>query len=537
MSSPTSPVFNKNHGAEVLDPNVLTKKAEGTALSTFLLRPFILPFLMLLLVAGSMWLGIDKIAQSRTSASDSQNRLVLIGWLSSDIASMENQFRSYLITGNAKFKENYQLGTLSFGSHQVAMLDLSFDSNQRDSINQINKLVLDWQANIAEPQMALNNVLSSSNSVLIKKSILGSDRLELAQNLVNTLQFNENERLKQINSNNLTVFNQIRLVTLSSLFIVLAWLLLTFWKVAQTVTGVITILINSAREIAHGQYHLRIPQTSIRELSALGDQFDVMATAIQDREQALQITNSQLERSNRELEQFAYIASHDLQEPLRTIGSYTELLARRYQGQLDDRADQYIAFTVAATRRMKNLIQDLLVFSRVRQGQRTFTTIDIKQIAEDVVADLASQLEEVKGEVKIFDLPDVLANENLMRHVFQNLIGNGLKFHDPKRPPVVKVSATREDKTWVFHVQDNGIGIEPQYHEKIFGVFQRLHNMEKYSGSGIGLSLARTAVEQQGGKLWLSSTPDQGSTFHFSLPDQGTPSHPAFSHPALAEKS
>jgi light-regulated signal transduction histidine kinase (bacteriophytochrome) len=296
-------------------------------------------------------------------------------------------------------------------------------------------------------------------------------------------------------------------------------LLVTAWQVARTVTRMLNHLTEGARQIAAGRYDLRLPDSGVRELAGLGRQVDLMAAAVQRREQELRVSNEKLGRSNRELEQFAYVASHDLQEPLRTIASYTELLARRYHGRLDERADQYIAFTTSATTRMKSLIQDLLAYSRVRQGGRAPTAVDTQEIVAGVVEDLAAQVSASGGRVVVGALPTVQGNADLLRQVFLNVIGNALKFRAEGRAPVVEVRASRRGRGWIFSVQDNGIGIEPQYHDRIFGVFQRLHGQDEYDGSGIGLAVTRSAIEQHGGAVWVESRPGQGSTFHFSVPD------------------
>ncbi|ACO47187.2 PAS domain S-box protein [Deinococcus deserti] len=226
----------------------------------------------------------------------------------------------------------------------------------------------------------------------------------------------------------------------------------------------------------------------------------------------------ELERSNRDLEQFAYVASHDLQEPLRTITSFTELLARRYQGQLDSKADRYIHFTVDAARRMSSLIQDLLAFSRVGAENHQLAMVDTSQVLEDITRDLAEDLRESGAVVSWDSLPSVYADPVQIRQLLQNLVSNGIKFQREGMVPAVHISGHEEGQVFHFQVQDNGIGIDRQYFDRIFTVFQRLHNREKYKGTGVGLALCKRIVERHGGRLWLESKVGAGSTFHFTLP-------------------
>ncbi|PNY82996.1 histidine kinase [Deinococcus koreensis] len=483
-----------------------------------LLRPFLLPFLLLVGVGMAVLVGVGRNTQSRLLVTDSQTRLILLSLLGGDLSAMENGQRGFLITGNPEFLTPFTDGQAAYQAHVFALEDLSATPQQRANLQRVEELVARWRQEEAEPEIEARRTSAERATALVSER--GSrGLLEVARGILSTMQGDENTRLSQAVVSSQDTLNRVRWLTFSGLGLSMLLILLTAWQVARSVSSSLENVAESAREIAAGQYHRRLPPTPVQELAALGRQFDLMAGAVQQREQELRVANDKLERSNRELEQFAYVASHDLQEPLRTIGSYTELLARRYQGRLDERADQYIAFTTAATARMKALIQDLLAYSRVRQGQRPVGSVDTRTLVQGVLSDLEAQVQGSGAQVEVGPLPTVPGNADLLRHVFQNLIGNALKFHAPERPPRVRISATGEDRRWVFHVQDNGIGIEPQYHERILGVFQRLHPMNEFQGSGIGLAVARSAVEQQGGQLWLESVPGQGSVFHFSLPE------------------
>ena len=234
-------------------------------------------------------------------------------------------------------------------------------------------------------------------------------------------------------------------------------------------------------------------------------------------EEQMKRTLADLERSNKELEQFAYVASHDLQEPLRMVSSYTQLLAKRYEGQLDDKAKMFIDYAVDGAVRMQHLINDLLAYSRVNTQGKTFERVDAHSALGEALKNLSVIIKEKKALVINDDLPEVQANAGQLTQLFQNLIGNAIKFKGDDLPRIV-VSADKCGDEWRFSVKDNGIGIEAQYAEKIFVIFQRLHTRQEYPGTGIGLSICKRIVERHGGRIWFESEPGVGSTFYFTLP-------------------
>jgi signal transduction histidine kinase len=225
----------------------------------------------------------------------------------------------------------------------------------------------------------------------------------------------------------------------------------------------------------------------------------------------------ELRRSNAELEQFAYVASHDLQEPLRMVASYTELLAERYKGKLDDQADKYISYAVDGAKRMQRLIHDLLAYARVSSQAKPLKPTDSSAVLATVVRQLQGVIEKNGANVVFGTMPVVNADETQLGQVFQNLIGNAIKFHRDK-PPQVEVRADASGEMWDFVVADNGIGIPKDSSSRIFQMFQRLHTREEYEGSGIGLAISKRIVERHGGRIWFDSEPGQGTTFHFTIP-------------------
>jgi signal transduction histidine kinase len=238
---------------------------------------------------------------------------------------------------------------------------------------------------------------------------------------------------------------------------------------------------------------------------------------LQEKTHQLEEQSRELKRSNTELEQFAYVASHDLQEPLRMVASYCQLLKRRYAGKLDADADEFIQFAVEGATRMQRLINDLLSYSRVGHRGEVFAPLLANDVVKAALANLGGAIEDSGARIEVGDLPEISGDRTQLVQLFQNLIGNAIKFRRDE-PPVVRIAAVPDGSFAQFTVEDNGIGIEREYVEKVFLIFQRLHDRDKYSGTGIGLAIVKKVVERHGGKVWIDSTPGQGSRFQFTLP-------------------
>jgi signal transduction histidine kinase len=297
-------------------------------------------------------------------------------------------------------------------------------------------------------------------------------------------------------------------------------------------------LVDATQEISqHANFSVRVVKTSDDEIGVLIDGFNEMLSLlaardaelaqhrqhleeeVEQRTKRLQEVARELSRSNTELEQFAYIASHDLQEPLRMVRSYLQLLERKYRDRLDETADKYIDYAVDGASRMARMINDLLAYSRVVTRGKPIGPIDCEQAWAEALANLEKMIEESGAEVTHDPLPPVTADFGQMVQLFQNLIGNALKYRSD-RPPKIHGSARQQEGQWLFSICDNGIGIEPQYAERVFVIFQRLHGRGAYSGTGIGLAVCKRIVERHGGSIWVESEYGNGSTFLFTIPQQ-----------------
>jgi signal transduction histidine kinase len=260
----------------------------------------------------------------------------------------------------------------------------------------------------------------------------------------------------------------------------------------------------------------RMRHRIVSELDAVAaSQAELRAAQEELREQAVELM-----RSNRDLEQFAYVASHDLQEPLRKVAGFCQLLQRRYAGQLDERAQTYIEFAVDGARRMQRLITELLAFSRVGRGETKLAEVALADVLAEALAELETAIQQAGAVIEVGELPRVHGDPALLRQLLANLVGNAVKFRRPEVTPKVRIDAEPDPVGWRISVADNGIGIEPEYADKIFVLFQRLHGKDAHPGTGIGLALAKRIVEYHGGRIWLDTKRRDGATIRFTLPEK-----------------
>ncbi len=290
------------------------------------------------------------------------------------------------------------------------------------------------------------------------------------------------------------------------------------WDVAEVVRDYVILQQVTILHIAEKLEH----RLTYQEAMALAVVFDLaIEKAVRAHAAEVEKRNAEindLRRSNRDLEQFVYIASHDLQEPLRMVTSYGELLQSRRRDKLDDKTNQFVGFMVDGATRMRHLVDDLLAYSQVSMGDHHMAPVSAEAALERSLKNLQTSLQQTAAVVTHDPLPTVMAHDVQLAQLLQNLISNAIKFHRPGEKPMVHVSACENGEQYVFSVRDNGIGIAPAHQEQVFVIFRRLHTRQEYPGTGIGLAICKRIVERHGGRIWVDSAPGQGSTFYFTIP-------------------
>jgi signal transduction histidine kinase len=453
-------------------------------------------------------------------------------------AAMLNQetgVRGYLLSGQRPFLAPYATGVASQASQVTALRPLLAGYPvARSDLSAALSRITSWRTGYAAPAIAkvqaTGKPLPGAN-VAVGKADFDSVRGPLA-----AFQQELSVQRKMAVSSLHTAAAVLDWIGIASAVMLL--LVVTALGLALRAAAVapLTRLASDARRVADGDFDHEVDPSGPREVHELATDVNRMRgrilrelSAVRSANVALEARALDLERSNTELEQFAYVASHDLQEPLRKVASFCQLLQRRYIGQLDARADQYIEFAVDGAKRMQALIDDLLAFSRVGRIERDAVLVSCGSALSQARVNLVGDIRKSGAVIETTELPTVRAEFSLLTSLFQNLLGNAIKFHGDQ-PPVVRISAVRQDEAfWLFCVADNGIGVEREYADRIFVIFQRLHDRATYAGTGIGLSMCRKIVEHYGGSIWLDTEYHDGAKFCFTLPvaaaDSEEPSH------------
>ncbi len=475
---------------------------------------------MILAVVNFKDRGDEAINRWQPAVSLSQQTLA-------DLVNQETGVRGYALSGNRQLLQPYAEFVGSERSDEATLQsylqghpDLLGDyANFRDAAES-------WRATVAVPfvrraRAGDPGVAAAVGSPIAKRSFDNVRKQAAALTTAIGAQ-----RDKALAARRTAVRVVWLVVAISGALILLSGLVL--WRgLRASVLEPVDDLAAQTRAVAEGSIDQGIHTSGPPELAALGRDVDSMRARIASElarvEQArlvLAERSEELARSNADLEQFAYVASHDLSEPLRKVANFCQLLERQYADQLDDKAKQYIAYAVDGAKRMQTLIADLLSFSRVGRTTEAFETVDLDHALSRALAVLEDRIVAEGAEIVRAPLPRVAGDPTLLGALFQNLVGNALKYASPERTLHVEIGVEPHPEGWLFTVADNGIGIDPQYAERIFTIFQRLHLRDQYGGTGIGLALCRKIVEFHRGRLWLAESAGPGARFQFTLPAQ-----------------
>jgi signal transduction histidine kinase len=482
-----------------------------------------------LVAIGAAMLASHHLTQARTRVVDrvdiaANTALVL----TNAMVNQETGVRGFVLGGNDAFLDPYHAGVTEARRALVALDALARreDAGRLGRDLALVRPAIDaWETGYAKPTMDRIHRFGAGHiedaAVVAGKARFDAVRVALAR-LRGDLQADRVDARADLAG---AASSLTRALVFAAVLLLVALLVITVIG-RQIIAVPIGRLATQVRAVAGGALNRAIEPSGPSDIERLGQDVESMRERIVRELEAMQAAEAEiqakaiaLERSNAELEQFAYVASHDLQEPLRKVTSFCQMLERRYAGQLDERGEQYIAFAVDGAKRMQALINDLLAFSRVGRIERPRELVDVGELVAHTTSALALSIEETGAAVEVEGrLPEVHGERTLLGLVLQNLISNAIKFRADE-PPHVRVSARRDGDLWEFAVADNGIGIEPQYADRIFIIFQRLHARDAYDGTGIGLAMCRKVIEYHGGHIWLQAAQNgNGSTFCFTLP-------------------
>jgi signal transduction histidine kinase len=447
------------------------------------------------------------------------------------LVDQETGVRGYGLTGQRDFLDPYETG-LSEQRQALSRLDTLLRGNAVEAADLHHALdaIGVWQRRIARP------VAASPAGAPVALASQRADEGKADFDAVRSALAVQQKHLQSDRDHTRTQLAHVDIernaVLLLIAAVVLALTVLVFTGLRRGVTGPLEQLSQDVRTVARGDFHHEVGRTGPADLRRLASDVDAMRRRLAEE---LAFTNearelldeqaSDLRRSNAELEQFAYVASHDLQEPLRKVASFCQLLERRYSEQLDERAVQYIAFAVDGANRMQGLINDLLAFSRVGRLNTEHTPVDLEALFTRTQDSLSIAVEEAGAQITHDPLPTVPGDSTQLGMVLQNLLSNAVKFRAPDRPIAIHVGVERQDGLWRLSVADNGIGIDQAYAEKVFVIFQRLHTRDTYPGNGIGLALCKKIVEYHGGTIHIDAEHSPGARISFTLPATPDPEH------------
>ncbi len=474
-------------------------------------------------IAEAKSTGDELVEQWDPAYTISQNTLTAM-------VNQESGVRGFALGRDEAFLEPYNIANLLGGSAQGTLRKYLLDYPELlAKLKVLNTAIDEWRTTIAEPIIARvrEGDPGAAAAVATPEARAAFDRVREASNdLTNSIDAKRADVTEERERAFVWVWS---VIALGATVLLVTGLGLGR-GLRQQVLAPMTGLMRQTREVAAGNLDLEIAQSGPLEIQALASDVDLMrgtlASQIERIERArsrIQQRSAELARSNTDLEQFAYVASHDLSEPLRKVTNFCQLLERQYSDQLDDKARQYIAFMVDGAKRMQVLINDLLDFSRVGRSHEHFVQVDLESALARALTNLEEPIAEASATVEHGPLPTVPGDPTLLTALLQNLVGNAVKYRRPDEPARISVSAEQQGDQWLLTVDDNGIGIDPQYADRIFTIFQRLHLRDEYGGTGIGLALCRKIVDFHRGRIWLAEKHEPGARFQLTLPQTEAP--------------
>ncbi len=437
-----------------------------------------------------------------------QQLLTAIDELVLSVTGMETGQRGYLLTGKEEYLQPLNRARELLGQRLAALRALTADSpNQRRELEGLVPLVREKEAEVQQT-IALYKRGHPMDALNVVRTDRGQELMQEIRTIANRMRADERQRLRTRIADQQEMDREVISTYIAGLVVMLG---LLFWA-GRLIETYALRRDQAESEIRHLNATL---EQHVQEIDSLNRGLE---QRVAERTVELEKANFSLRRSNADLQRFAYIASHDLQEPLRMVASYMGLISRRYQGRLDADADTFIGYAVDGAKRMQALILDLLAYSRAGSQQMNLAPTQLEEVLNDALGLLRSTVADSGAEITHDPLPELMVDPLKLAQVFQNLIANAIKFRQPERAPKIHISAQRDGAAWHFTVADNGIGFAEKDAERIFQLFQRLHEMGKYPGTGIGLAITQRIIESHGGRIWAESEPGAGSKFHFTLP-------------------
>ncbi len=473
--------------------------------------------LALAILAMLGWLTYRDIVAAGAAAQEVDHTYMVLQKLDevfSALKDAETGQRGYVITGEKAYLEPYYRAVDEFNRRLSALRNLTKGNPRREKTLDVIELAMRKKLATLKEAVDIRGAKGQHAAMLLVETGLGEKLMDDIRGKVAQARDDETRLLAVRSAARETAARRLIGAILAGGGLSFTLLLATFFLLRKEIIRRIGV----ETELRRHQEGLEIlVEERTRDLADANSRLRAEIAMRERAEEDLRKSMEDLARSNRALDQFASIASHDLQSPLRTVAGFMDLLKTRYAGRLDEKADEYIERAMSGTKRMSGLIHDLYVYSRVGTQGKQLTKVHVGTPLNAAIDNLREIIDDSNAEISRDELPDVKGDETQLIQLFQNLIANAIKFRKNDAPPRIRISAERRGGEWVIGVHDNGIGIEPRFYDRIFVIFQRLHESDKYPGTGLGLALCKKIVERHGGRIWVESRFGEGSSFYFTM--------------------